>query len=194
MSRILIAYSTNSGSTAEVAETIAQELINCGHSSEARQIAEVSDLSGYDAVVIGAPMIFGWHIAARKFLKRYQGQLKERKLAYFSCAARLTQVEGEQLPQVPIVMDPNLVSSPEKPGRLTLNERFTTLKYYLDPMLVAAPQAKPVSIAFFKGSIQMYRLKRWQAAFVMIVVQAPPGDGRDWDFIKNWARSLGDLL
>jgi hypothetical protein len=29
---------------------------------------------------------------------------------------------------------------------------------------------------------------------VMIIVQAPPGDGRDWDFIKNWAKSLSDQL
>lgn len=194
MSRILIAYSTNSGSTAEVAEAIAKELETDGHSAEVRKTADVNDLSGYDAVVVGAPMIFGWHITARKFLKRYQDQLKEKKTAYFACAARLTQVEKAQLPQIPIVIDPNLVSGPEKTGRLSLKERFTTLKYYLDPMLGAAPHTKPVSTAFFKGSIQMYRLKWWQAAFVMIIVQAPPGDGRDWDFIKVWAKSLANML
>jgi len=192
MSRVLVAYATNSGSTAEVAEAVAQELKGCGHSTEVRQITEVSDLIGYDAVVVGAPMIFGWHITARKFLKRYQDQLKSKKTAYFACAARLTTVEGERLPEISLELDPNLVSNPEKPGRLNLKERFTTLKYYLDPMLNAAPQVKPVSVAFFKGSLQMYRLKWWQAAFVMIVVQAPPGDGRDWDFIKAWARSLGE--
>jgi menaquinone-dependent protoporphyrinogen IX oxidase len=85
-------------------------------------------------------MIFGWHATARKFLKHYQGQLKEKKTAYFACAARLTFAEGEQLPQNSIVMDPNLVSKPVKTGRLNLKERFTTLKYYLDPMLGAAPQ------------------------------------------------------
>ncbi len=192
MSKILIAYSTNSGSTAEVAETIALELENGGHSAEVKRIADVSDLSGYDAVVVGAPMIFGWQSAARKFLKRNQSQLKEKKMAYFSCAARLTRVEEERLPQCPVVLDPNLVSSPEKPGRISLKERFTTLRYYLDPMLGAAPQICPISIAFFKGSIQMYRLKWWQAAFVMVIVQATPGDGRDWELIKSWARSLGD--
>lgn len=194
MSRILVTYSTNSGSTGEVAEAVAQELDNCGHSAEVMRIADVSDLSGYDAVVVGAPLIFGWHSVACKFLKHNQDQLKEKKTAYFACAARLTQVEDERLPQFPIVLDPNLATGPDKPGTLNLKERFTTVKYYLNPMLGAAPQVKPVSIAFFKGSLQMYRLKWWQALFVMIVVQAPPGDGRDWNFIKDWARSLGDVL
>ncbi len=192
MSKILIAYSTNSGSTAEVAETIALELENGGHSAEVKQIADVSDLSGYDAVVVGAPMIFGWQTAARGFLKHYQSQLKEKKTAYFACAARLTRIDEEKLSPSPVLLDPNLVSNPEKPGKMSLKERFTTLKYYLDPMLGAAPQIKPVSIAFFKGSIQMYRLKWWQAAFVMIIVQATPGDGRDWELIKSWAKSLGN--
>ena len=149
MSRILVVYSTNSGSTADVAQTVAEELNKYGHSAEIKQVAEVRNLDGYDSVVVGAPMIFGWHNHARKFVKRFSKQLADKKTAYFACAARLTRVEGESLPQVSLTLDPNLVSLPQIPGRLTIKERFTTTGYYLKPMLKAAPQVKPVNVAFF---------------------------------------------
>lgn len=187
-------YSTNSGSTADVAQAVAEELNKYGHTAEVSLVANVNNLTGYDAVVIGAPMIFGWHGNARRFVKQFRAQLAEKKTAYFACAARLTRVENESIPQLSLILDPNLASTPEIPGRLTIKERFTTLGYYLKPMLQAAPQVKLVSVAFFKGSLQMYRLKWWQAAFVMIVVQAPAGDGRDWEFIRSWAKSLAENL
>ncbi|HOG80579.1 MAG TPA: hypothetical protein PK454_12570, partial [Anaerolineaceae bacterium] len=58
-------------------------------------------------------------------------------------------------------------------------------------MLGGAPAVQPLSVAFFGGRLEMYRLKWWQAAFVMIVVQAAPGDYRDWNSIKAWAQALG---
>lgn len=187
-------YSTNSGSTGEVAEAIAAELTQGGHSAEVKLIPEVKDLREYDAVVVGAPMIFGWQNTARQFLKRHQTELLGKKVAYFSCALRLTQVPGESLPPVTLTLDPNLVANPGKSGSLSIKERYTTLGYYLKPMLQAAPGIKPVSVAFFNGKLEMFRLKWWQAAFVMIVVQGVPGDYRDWDTIQSWGKSLGSLL
>jgi menaquinone-dependent protoporphyrinogen IX oxidase len=61
-------------------------------------------------------------------------------------------------------------------------------------MLQAAPEVKPVSIAFFNGKLEMFRLKWWQAAFVMIVVQGVPGDYRDWDFIGSWTKEISRQL
>ena len=80
------------------------------------------------------------------------------------------------------------------PKKLSFKERFTALGHYLEPMLKAAAGAKPVGVAIFKGSLDMRKLKWWQAAFVMLVVQATPGDYRDWEYIKGWARELGKLL
>ncbi len=194
MSKILITYSTNSGSTAEVAAAVATTLNQVGHTAEVKPIAQVADLSAYDAVVIGAPMIFGWQASARRFLKRHAAELATKKVALFACAMRLTRVPGGPLPSVPLALDPNLVSEPLKPGSLTLKERFTTLGYYLQPMLAAAPAVQPLSVAFFNGQLDMRRLKWWQAAFVMIVVQAVPGDYRDWEFIGAWAKSLAEML
>lgn len=190
MSRVLITYSTNAGSTAEVAQAVAAELNQAGHAAEVLPMAQVQDLRAYDVVVLGAPMIFGWHSAARQFLKRHQAELATKKTAWFACAMRLTCVPGEALPPITLLLDENLVAEPANPGKLSLKERFTTIGHYLRPMLQAAPAVKPLSVAFFNGKLEMFRLKWWQSAFVMVVVQATPGDYRDWDCIKAWARSI----
>lgn len=194
MSKILVAYSTNSGSTGEVAEAIAEELNQAGHSADLKLINDVNNLSGYDAVVVGAPMIFGWHNNARQFIKQHQAELTVKKTAYFACAMRQTLAKSENLPEIALTLDPNLVADQARPGGLSIKERFTTIGYYLKSMLQPAPGVKPVSVAFFNGKLEMFRLKWWQAAFVMIVVQAVPGDYRDWDTIKAWGKSLSKIL
>jgi menaquinone-dependent protoporphyrinogen oxidase len=194
MSKILVAYSTNSGSTAEVAEAVAAELTRAGHAVDVRLMKDVVTVGGYDAVVMGAPMIFGWHNQARQFVKKHQAELAVKKTACFACAMRLTRSDRERLPQVSLTLDENLVADQSKPGSLTLKERFTTIGYYLNSMLPTRAGTQPVSVAFFNGKMEMFRLKWWQAAFVMVVVQATPGDYRDWDLIRSWGRSLSGLL
>jgi menaquinone-dependent protoporphyrinogen IX oxidase len=194
MSRILVTYSTNSGSTAEVAEAVAAELTQLGHSTDVCLIKEVKNLVEYDAVIIGAPMILGWQTTARKFVKKYRTKLAGKKVAYFACAMRLTQTKNEAAPDVSLALDPNLVTTPAKPSTLTIKEWFTSIGYYLNPILDAAPGVKPVGVAFFYGKLEMYKLKWWQAAFVMVIVRAVPGDYRDWDFIKGWARTIGNEI
>lgn len=194
MSKVLITYSTNSGSTGEVAEEIGKILLQEGHTVAVKAERDVASLEEFDSVVIGAPMIFGWHAATRSFIRKNRTALSSKKVAFFSCAMRLTKVPGERLPDVNVALDTSLASEPVKNGSLTLKERFTTLGYYLKPMLQAAPEVKPVSIAFFNGKLEMFRLKWWQAAFVMIVVQGVPGDYRDWDFIGSWTKEISRQL
>lgn len=194
MKKVLVAYSTNSGSTREVAEVIAIELARAGLESEVKLICEVGELTAYDGVVVGAPMIFGWKKDACTFLKRHQVELSNKKCAYFACARRLTHDEHETLPPAALTIDPGLVSEPVKAGSLSLKERFTTIGYYLKPMLKAASAIKPAGIAFFNGKLDYQRLKWWQAAFVMLVVQGTPGDYRDWDTITAWSRSISQVM
>lgn len=194
MSKILVTYSTNSGSTANVAEKIAAVLKQEGHSAEVKPTADVTDLEEYEAVIIGAPMIFGWHQTARQFVAMHQTALSDRKVAYFACAMRLTEVPGEKLPESPLALDPSLKANPVQKGKLCLKERFTTIGYYLKPMLNAAPKVHPISVAIFNGKLEMYRLKWWQAAFVMVVVQGVPGDYRDWDYIDSWGKEISKLI
>ncbi len=194
MSKVLVTYATNSGSTAEVAETIANHLNETGHTVDVKNIKDVSSVESYDSIVVGAPMIFGWHKAARSFLKKHRKVLGNKKVAYFACAMRLTQVPGEKLADIPLTLDTTLAKAPQKAGSLSIKERFTTIQYYLKPMLKAAPAIKPVDIAFFNGKLETFRLKWWEAAFVMIVVQGVPGDYRDWEQIKAWSQSVSSKL
>ena len=71
---ILIAYTTNAGTTAEVAQAVGEELAkNTRLSVDVKRLEEVESIEPYSAVVIGAPMIFGWHRGARKFIKQTPG-------------------------------------------------------------------------------------------------------------------------
>jgi len=75
MQRCLVAYATNAGSTAEVAETVAHVLAETGDAVDLRRVEEVGDVAGYDLVVIGAPMILGWHRSAVRFSATIQRNL-----------------------------------------------------------------------------------------------------------------------
>ena len=83
MSKVLIVYSTNSGSTGEVADAVAEELKQNGHTVEVKKIQDAANIDGYDAVVVGAPMIFGWHQTARSFIHKYQSALAQKKGSIF---------------------------------------------------------------------------------------------------------------
>jgi menaquinone-dependent protoporphyrinogen IX oxidase len=177
-----------------VAGEVAAELNRNGQDAVVKKLEEVSSVKEYDAVVVGGPMIFGWQQPARNFIHRFEADLAVRKVTYFACAMRLTDVPGEKLPNVPLTLDPSLAAAPVKAGSLSFKERFSTTGYYLRPMLAAAPSVKPLNVAFFNGKLDMRKLAWWQAAFVMIVVQGVPGDYRDFDQIRVWAKSLSALL
>ena len=58
-SSVLIAYSTRSGSTAEVAQAIAAALQDAGVPAEVLPVAQVNSLAGREAVILGAPLYMG---------------------------------------------------------------------------------------------------------------------------------------
>jgi len=190
VNKILIAYTTNSGTTEEVARAIGEELGKTGNTVDVRRLEEVTSLEGYHLVVIGAPMILGWHRAARKFVKKNRQALGKLQVAYFLTAMRLTQTGESQIGGIPASIDPELAVPPAKPGRLSLTERYAAPAHYLEPVRKAAPDVRPLSVGFFGGRLDMYRLRWWQALFVMVAIRAQPGDKRDWDFIRGWAAGL----
>lgn len=190
MARVLVAYATLAGSTAEVARAIADTLQAEGLQVEACPVSEVSSLAGYDAAVIGAPMILGWHRAARRFVRRHRRALERIPFAVFVTAMSLTRTEDAWDPPVPIVVDPGLAKAPSVPGRLTWRERYATVHRYAGPILAAARPARPVSLAFFAGRLDYGRLKWWAVLFAMVVVQARAGERRNWEAIRSWARDV----
>jgi menaquinone-dependent protoporphyrinogen IX oxidase len=135
-------------------------------------------------------MILGWHRGAAKFLKKHQQALSRVPVAYFFTAISLTRIGDTQFNGVPIEIDPSLPKDAKNPARLSFRERYATVGRYLGPVLRAAPLVKPVSVGFFGGKLDYSRLKLLQMLFVMLIIQAQPGDRRNWPAIQAWAASL----
>jgi menaquinone-dependent protoporphyrinogen IX oxidase len=190
MDRVLVAYTTNSGSTEDVARLIAEELGKGGAAVDYLRLEDVASLEPYSAVVIGAPMIMGWHKAALKFLKQHAEDLRDKRLAYFMMAMSLTQTEDTQIDGVPLFIDPALPAVPKKAGHLSFREGYATPKKYVRPVLKATPALKPLSVAIFGGSLALYRLKLLQMLFVMLIVRAQAGEKRNYPAIRQWAADL----
>jgi menaquinone-dependent protoporphyrinogen oxidase len=194
MNRILVAYATMAGSTVEVAQAVGEEIAKSGYQVDILPISEIKDLHAYDGVVVGGPMIMGWHRAALRFLKKHREAFRQIPLAVFVMAMSLTQTGETSVDGVPVYVDENLPKPPENEERLNFRERYARLSKYLRPILKATRPVKPVSIGVFGGRLEYGRLKWWAVLFVMLIVQAPAGERRNWTAIRSWAAGLPDAL
>jgi len=194
LQKVLVAYTTNAGATEEVAAIIGEELSKDRTQVDVRRLEEIADLESYTAIVIGGPMIMGWHKAATKFVKKHQQTLSRMPVAYFLTAMSLTQTSETSVGAIPICIDPMLAKAPKNSNRLSFRERYATVTNYVRPILTSSPQVKPVSIALFGGKLEFYRLKLLQMLFVLLVIQAQPGDRRNWPVIREWAAGLRTKL
>lgn len=194
MKRILVAYATMAGSTVDVAQAVGEEIAKSGVQVDVLPLGEVKDLGAYDGIVIGGPMIVNWHRAASSFLKRHRAAVQRIPLAVFVMAMSLTQTGETSVDGAPVFVDENLPKPPEVAGRLKFRERYARLSNYIRPILRASCPAKPVSIGLFGGRLEYGRLKWWAVLFVMLIVQAPAGDRRNWAAIRSWAAGLPAAL
>jgi len=85
MARVLVAYATKLGSTGEIAEAIAQVLLDGGHRALALPARDVGSLDDWDAVILGSAVYAAyWQKDARLFIERFREGLKARPLWLFS--------------------------------------------------------------------------------------------------------------
>lgn len=190
MNKILVAYATMAGSTAEVAQAVGEEISKSGLQVDVLPLGEVKDLKAYDGVVVGGPMIMGWHRGASGFLKKHRGDFRRIPLAVFVTTMSLTKTADMSVEGVPITVDENLPKPPKEAGRLNFRERYARLSHYLQPILQATQPVKPVSVGIFGGRLEYGRLKWWAVLFAMVIIQAPAGERRNWPVIRAWAAGL----
>lgn len=99
---VLVAYGTTNGSTAQIAETIAEVLRKEGLTAEALPAGTVRSLEPYDAVVVGGGLYAGrWHKDARRFVRRHHRELAGRPLWLFSSGPLDPSASERDIPPVP---------------------------------------------------------------------------------------------
>lgn len=162
--KVLVAYATFAGATAGVAEAIGQEMgAGEGTQVDVRPVKQVDGLASYDAVVVGSAIRAGQvHPQALAFLQANADALARVPVAYFVVC--LTMKEPTE-------------------------ENRCTVAAYLDAVREKVPAVQPVDVGLFAGAMDPKTLPL-VARLIMKAMKAPPGDYRDWDAIRDWARSL----
>ncbi len=188
--KILVAYATHAGSTGDVAQAIGAQVAKSDILVDVLPLDQVKAIDSYDGVVLGGPMIMGWHRGALGFLKKHRNAFRKIPLAVFVTAMSLTQTGETSVNGVPVYVDENLPKLPVREGKLNLRERYARVSNYAQPILRATQPIKPMSIAFFGGRLEYGRLKWWAVLFAMLIIQAPAGDRRNWRAIRAWGADM----
>jgi menaquinone-dependent protoporphyrinogen oxidase len=162
--RILVAYATRNGSTAEIAQAIGKELAAKGHTVDVAEIKSVSTLAGYKAVVIGGPLYMGSvDGVVGKFVGKNREQLMNLPVAAFVVGL-----------------------APTNPDPEAVGMALGALKKSLEPVI-------PVASVIFAGKLDPAKLSFVQRKITELV-KSPVGDFRDWEAIAAWARELPALM
>jgi menaquinone-dependent protoporphyrinogen oxidase len=105
---LLVIYASKHGATQEIARWIAQRLSVRGHPAEARPVAEVTDLRGTQAVILGSAVYAGsWIKEAVEFARDHEGELVRLPVWLFSSGPLGEEIEDteEQPRQLPDLRD-----------------------------------------------------------------------------------------
>ena len=169
--KILLAYDTAWGSTEEIANFIGEELTKKGNEVAVQRVGEVGDMSGYDAIIVGAPIQNNaWIEGGVRFLTEHKAVLKEKPMAMFTvCLGALAGPKG--------VMD------------ATIN-----------PLLKQVRGVKPLTVGCFPGVLD-YPKYPPPVQFMLGRVLGQRGlptegrhDFRNWDGIRTWVDEVNGLL
>ena len=164
--RVLVAYASKYGATAEIAERIGQVISESGLSTDVLSVEKVNDLAHYKAVVLGSAVYMGrWRREAARFLKTNEKVLGEQMVWLFSSGPMdkgdpLEPVEGLYLPK----------------GLQPVAERIG-----------------PKDIVVFHGVAVLEKMNFFEK-WILKNVKSPIGDFRDWDAITTWAGAIAEEL
>lgn len=164
-SGILVAYATRYGSTREVAERVGATLRAEGLAVDVAPAAGVTDLSGYSAVVLGAPYYINKMLKeATAFLERHRAALETMPVALFAL------------------------------GPVRASDDMAEARKQLDGTLAKLEWLKPVATEMFVGKYDPAVLRGLDKLVTKPKASPLHGlaahDDRDWDAIESWASSL----
>ncbi|MFH8727337.1 flavodoxin domain-containing protein [Streptomyces termitum] len=99
--RVLVAYGSKHGATAGIADEIGRALRDDGFDTDVRPAGTVTDVGGYDGVVLGGALYAGrWNGEARRCARRNADQLRHRPVWLFSSGPVDRSAEQRDIPPV----------------------------------------------------------------------------------------------
>lgn len=168
-SHVLVAYASQYGSTGGVADAIGQALHEAGAQVDVRRISATFDAAGYDAAVIGAPVISeAWMPDAVDFLARSSAALAGIPTAVF-----LTSME------------------------LALTHDAGTSQVKMADLLAATvtPHIQPVEYGLFAGALDYGSMSPAMAVLYRVFSEDDTdGDYRDFNTIRAWSAAVAPRL
>jgi menaquinone-dependent protoporphyrinogen oxidase len=164
--KVLVAYASKQGATAEIAEKIGDIIRDAGLVVDVFPAGQVRDPGVYDAIVLGSAVYYGrWQKDAVSFLKRNEKVLADLPVWFFSSGP---VGEGD-------------------PVELLDGWRFPALQQEI------ADRIQPRGIIVFHGVLRNDKLNFFEK-WVMNNFESPEGDFRDWDAITAWAENIAEGL
>ena len=160
--KVLVAYGSRYGGTAEIAEEIGKVLKQEHCEVDVQSADHISNPARYDAYVIGSGIYAGmWRKEAVNFVINNEKLLSDKPVWIFSSGPT---GEGD-------VKD--LMSGWEYPGKIRR----------------AVESITPRDITAFHGVIYSEKLIFFHR-LILKMVKAPSGDFRNWDTITDWAKYI----
>lgn len=162
--RVLVAYGSKHGATAEIAQSIGEELRRLGLEADVRPAADDLEVPRYDAVILGSGIYVGqWQREAVRFGKKHADDLRGRPVWLFDSGPIDTSAdEGKTTP----------VKDATKLAARVGARQHVTFGGQLGPEDVGDFTRKMME----KGD------------------KSPYGDFRNFDRIRGWARSIATEL
>lgn len=169
--KVLIAYASAKGSTAEVAARIGHGIAERGHQVTVLDVREVQSLGAFDAVVLGSAVRAGaWLPEVTEFTNRFRHELAEKPTWLWLSCIRVLEQHGEQ----------------------------HVREHYIDPAILKHMNLKEMTV--FAGRLSLDEVdwnERWTLAARYDGNTWPSGfdgDFRDWKTIDLWAASIAAAL
>ena len=167
--KLLVAYATRYGSTAEVAEAVGGRLRERGFGVEVRPVGQARSLEGYDAVVFGTPFYLGGMLKeGRAWLESQRTALEARPNAIFAF------------------------------GPTSAADDLAETAKQLDKALAELPWLEPLAARMFVGAYDPAKLRFADRLLTKLPASPLHGlgacDDRDWRAIGEWADETGEAL
>ena len=170
---VLVAYATDHGSTQGIADRIAGRLQARGVGAEARAVADVPEVAGYEAVVLGSAIHGGkWLPAAGQFAGQHAAALRELPVWLFS----VSTLGDEESMFPPRVANRMRAWRKETPELAELRRLLRPREHRNFAGVVARSHWGAAGRAFFLATSGRY------------------GDHRNWPAIDAWADRIAAQL